>query len=78
MRCPFCGSERIETEVAWGKTADTGNVGLKFKSTGFLGSVSVAQAYSDLCLDCKTILRTYIKEDTDKKWVHAPGALGTK
>ena len=78
MRCPFCGSERIETEVAWGKTAETGNVGLKFKSTGFLGSVSVAQAYSDLCRDCKTILRTYIKEDTDKKWVHVPGSLGTK
>lgn len=78
MKCPFCGSEHIETEVAWGKTAETGNVGLKYKAKGFLGAVVVAQAYSDLCLDCKSIIRSYIKEDTDKDWIHKPGSFGTR
>ena len=52
MRCPYCGSERIE--------------------------LSVAQVYSDLCLDCKSLVRSYIKEDTDKNWIHEPGSIGTR
>lgn len=78
MKCPYCGSERIEKGIAWGKSAETGNVGLKYSNGGFFSIVGVAQAYSDLCLDCKSIVRTYIKEDTDKEWVHTPGSLGTK
>ena len=77
MKCPFCGSENIETDVAWGKTAEVGNIGLKYKSS-FMGAKAVAQVYSDLCLDCGTIVRSYIKEDTDKKWNHTPGSIGTK
>ena len=30
MKCPFCGSERIEQGIAWGKTAETGNIGLEY------------------------------------------------
>ena len=78
MKCPYCGSERIELDIAWGKSSETGNVGLKFTSGGMFGLVGVAQAYSDLCLDCKSILRTYIKEDTNKNWCHKPGCLGAK
>ncbi|MBQ2461301.1 MAG: hypothetical protein IJ210_11855 [Clostridia bacterium] len=76
MICPYCGSERIETEIAWGKSTETGNVGLKYKM--MLGIVGVAQVYSDLCLDCNSIVRSYIKEDTDKNWSHRPGSLGTR
>ena len=75
MKCQYCGSEKIETSVAWGKSAETGNVGLKYKS-GFL--VGVVQTYSDLCLDCGSIIRSYIKEDTDKKWSKTPGSLGSR
>ena len=78
MKCPFCGSERIETEISWGKSADTGNVGLKYKGGGVFSATGVAQVYSDLCLDCKAIVKTYIKEDTDKKWSHKPGSIGSK
>ena len=79
MKCPYCGSERIETEIAWGKSAEPGNVGLKFSvGNGIFSPVGVAQAYSDLCLDCKSILRTYIKEDAKKNWVHKPGSVGSK
>ena len=79
MTCPYCGSNRIEQGIAWGKSAETGNVGLKFNcDTGYFDIVCVAQAYSDLCLNCKSILRTYIKEDTDKDWNHDPGSFGCK
>lgn len=79
MKCPYCGSQRIEQGIAWGKSAESGNVGLKYlNGTGFLSITGVVQAYSDLCLDCKSILRTYIKEDTNKNWSHTPGSLGSK
>ncbi|MBE6016929.1 MAG: hypothetical protein E7233_04865 [Lachnospiraceae bacterium] len=78
MKCPYCGSERIETEIAWGKSVDTGNVGLQYRSgKGILSLTGIAEAYSDLCMDCGSIIRTYIKEDTDKSWIHT-GAPGTK
>ena len=79
MKCPYCGSERIEIGVAWGKSSEMGNVGLKFDtSAGFFGITAVANVYSDLCLDCKSIVRSYIKEDTDKIWNHSSGDLGYK
>lgn len=78
MKCPYCGSERIEQSVAWGKSAETGNVGLKYSTgTGLFGLTGVAQVYSDLCLDCKSILRTYIKGGTNKEWSHDSGSLGS-
>lgn len=77
MKCPYCGSERIEEGIAWGKSSETGNVGLKYNTgKGLLSIVGVIQVYSDLCLDCGTIARSYIKEDTDKSWNHDPGAFG--
>ncbi len=80
MKCPYCHSERIEVSVARGKSTETGNVGLKYRMGGglFGGITGVAEAYSDLCLDCGTIIRTYIKEDTDKAWSKTPGLLGSK
>lgn len=75
MNCPYCASPRIEVGISWGKSAESGNVGLKY-NMGLL--TGVAQVYSDLCLDCKTVLRTYIKEDTDKNWNHNPGSFGCK
>ena len=55
ISCPYCGSKNIEIGVAWGKSAETGNVGLKYE-TGWL--VGVVQVYTDLCLDCKSIVRS--------------------
>jgi len=70
MKCPYCGSERIEEGIAWGQTAEIGNIGLKFVNNSFIAPMGVTEVYSDLCLDCKSIIRTYIKDDTDKKWYH--------
>ena len=79
MKCPYCGSERIEEGISWGKAAETGNVGLKYEvGKGLFSVVGVVQVYSDLCLDCRSVLRTYIKEDTNKNWSHNPGSIGSK
>ncbi len=72
MKCPHCGSERIEEGVAWGKASENGAIGLKF-TRGTLWS-GIAPVYSDLCLDCKAIIKTYIKDETDKEWSHQPGS----
>lgn len=66
MKCPYCGSERIESRILWSKTAETGAIGLAYKSAIFVGT---AQVYSDLCLDCGSIIKTYIEGDTNKKWI---------
>ncbi len=79
MNCPYCGSSRIEVGISWGKSAEAGNVGLKYETgSGFFSLTGVVQVYSDLCLDCKAILGSYIKEDTNKNWSHAPGSLGSR
>ena len=70
MKCPYCGSERIEEGIPWGQTAEVGNIGLRFVHGKVLKLVGVAEVYSDLCLDCGTIVRTYIKADTDEQWYH--------
>ena len=71
MKCPYCGSERIELNISWGQTAEVRNIGLEYNSgKGLFSITGVAQIYSDLCLDCKSVLRTYIKEDTNKNWSH--------
>lgn len=75
MKCPYCGSEKVMQGIAWGKSADTGNVGLKYRSGILFG---VVQVYSDLCLDCRAIVKTYIKEETDKDWSGRPGSLGSR
>ena len=68
MKCPYCGSEHIKEGIRWGMTAKAGDVGLEYM-TGFLGIVGTAPVFSDLCLECGTVLRTYILDDTDKDWV---------
>lgn len=75
MKCGHCGSERIETGIAWGVSHETGNVGLEYTHKIFR---QVTQVYSDLCLDCGEIVRSYIKDTTDRKWVKTPGSFGTK
>ena len=41
-------------------------MGLKYNAGLFTG---IEKVYSDLCLDCGSVLRTYIKEDPEINWV---------
>ncbi|HIE4743492.1 hypothetical protein ND433_01110 [Clostridioides difficile] len=67
MKCPNCGSENIEQGIS--TVSESGFVtyrtGLEY-NTRF--SAKVSKTYSDLCLDCGEIVRTYIKGETDRNW----------
>ena len=52
MKCPCCGSERIEEGIAWGQTAEVGNIGLRYITGKVIKVIGVSEVYSDLCLDC--------------------------
>ena len=67
QKCPNCKSLHIETGVSIGLSAETGAIGPKY-SANFL-MLGVAAMYCDLCKDCGEILRFYIKEKADKKWI---------
>ena len=75
MNCKKCNSTRIEEGIAIGLTAKTGNIGPK-SSKGIFTYVS--QMYCDICLDCGKIVRLYIKDDTNRKWIKKPGSFVTK
>lgn len=75
MNCKNCNSSRIEEGIAIGLTSQPGNIGPKSRK---MIMDYVSQMYCDICLDCGEIVRFYIKDDTNRKWVKSPGSLGTK
>ncbi|MCJ0408531.1 hypothetical protein ACWJVF_00890 [Clostridioides difficile] len=74
MKCSNCGSVNIEKGIltTGGIYAET--IGLKYVGYGKLDKVInknfpvQSTIYSDLCLDCGEIVRTYIKDNTDRNW----------
>jgi len=64
--CSECGSTDIVVGIAVTKTADTGHIGLSYKSLAILRGT--AQLYADLCKRCGTVVRFYVR-DTDKPWM---------
>jgi hypothetical protein len=69
MHCPHCNSEKIEVGVPivdpfWGTP-----VGPKYRKIG-RRILKTALMYSDFCLDCGTILRTYVDIPKDAHWIH--------
>lgn len=75
MNCLCCGSNNIETGISLGKSTETGNVGLKYNAGIIIG---VTQVYADLCLDCGSIVKMYIKDKTNRKWNKKSGVLFSK
>jgi len=65
-KCPYCGSTNLETGIIWGPPT-TSAVGLWYKK----GKIThdTEQVYSDLCLACGSIVRTYIKGNTYREWI---------
>lgn len=75
MNCSNCNGSRIEKGVSIGQSGEVGNIGPKSRK-GIFDSVS--QMYCDICLDCGELVRFYIKDDTDRKWIKSPGSFGSK
>lgn len=59
MKCKNCGSENIKTGIELGNSELNGKLGLKYETKHTMG---VVQVYSDVCLDCGEIQRSYIKD----------------
>jgi len=74
--CQNCGSSRIEQGIAISQSAETGNIGPKYKANLLMTGVS--QMYCDMCLDCGEIIRLYIKDKTDRNWIKKSGVIGSK
>ncbi|MBQ6654916.1 MAG: hypothetical protein IJM79_05260 [Erysipelotrichaceae bacterium] len=58
MKCPFCGSEDIIKGVVWSGGMNCKTVGLSEKN--LLGR-QTHQVCSDVCRECGTIVRTYLR-----------------
>jgi hypothetical protein len=69
MKCPFCNSENIEVGVPvadplWGSL-----IGPKYrKKHGKM--LRTAPMYTDFCLDCGAVLKTYIDVPQNAHWIH--------
>ena len=49
--------------MAWGKSVRTGSVGRRY--------TPVSKGYSDLCLECGAVVKSYIKQSADMKRIKA-------
>ena len=64
--CPECGSTDIAEGVGVSKTAESGKIGLSYKSMAILRGTSPLHA--DLCRQCGTVIRFFVRE-TDQPWI---------
>lgn len=64
MKCRNCGSENIEKGIIWSLNTHQGEIGLTYKTRILLDT---SRVYSDLCLECGEVLRTYIKDSPKYK-----------
>ena len=64
--CSECGSTDIVTGIAVTKAAETCHIGLSYKALAILRGTE--QLYADLCKQCGTVVRFYVREP-DKPWM---------
>ena len=64
--CPECGGTEIVGGVSISQTAQTGNIGLSYRTLGILRGTS--QFYADVCRKCGTVVRLFVREP-EKPWV---------
>jgi hypothetical protein len=63
--CPHCGGRQLVRGIQLGLTAETGQVGLKYRMAYVL--MGTEPLHADLCQACGTILRFYVK-NTERNW----------
>lgn len=64
--CTECGSTDIAAGIRVSKTAETGSIGLTYKTLGILHAT--APLYADLCRQCGTVARFFVREP-DRPWI---------
>lgn len=68
MKCPYCNSEKIEEGiVVFDSKTPSMEIGLMYRENQF--KYNTLPLYVDLCTDCGSIVRMYVKGNVkDKKW----------
>jgi len=64
-KCPHCGGGNIVGGVRVDQTADAGRIGLAYKTKFVV--IGTEPFYADVCDDCGTVARFYVKEK-GKNW----------
>ena len=64
-KCQYCNSTNLQADIIIGENAEVASIGLKYQ-TKFIAR-GVEPFYAELCQDCGSINRLYVK-NTDKKW----------
>jgi hypothetical protein len=64
-KCIYCNSQNIKTNIEVGQTAEAGAIGLVYRTKFVISGVEAF--YADLCLDCGSIARLYVK-NRDRNW----------
>lgn len=65
-KCIYCHSVNLQSDIEIGQTAETGDIGLNYQTKFLL--IGVEPFYAELCKDCGSINRLYVKH-THKKWI---------
>lgn len=64
-KCPHCGGGNISGGVRVEQTAEVGKIGLAYRTRFMV--IATEGFYADVCEDCGTITRIYVKQ-TGKNW----------
>lgn len=65
-RCPHCGGVEVAAELKLHLNAEVHTLGLAYKTAKIF--VGAEQLYADLCLNCGSVVRFFVKE-TQRNWV---------
>lgn len=64
--CTECGSTDIAAGIRVSQTAESGGIGLTYKTLAILHAT--APLYADLCRQCGTVARFFVREP-NKPWI---------
>jgi hypothetical protein len=65
-KCIYCNSANLQRNVLVKQRVEVGAIGLEYKANKILHGVE--PFYADLCLDCGSISRLYVK-NTARNWL---------
>ena len=64
-KCQYCNSTNLQADITIGESAEVGAIGLQYKTKFIV--IGVEPFYAELCQDCGSINRLYVKK-TARKW----------
>ncbi len=64
-KCQYCGGTAFVHAVRLSQPAEAGDIGLQYKRAMIF--INTETLYADLCTECGTIVRFFVKE-TNRQW----------